>query len=64
MVTYLILIVNDERTSLLDASAIPHLAFASPKAFGLVHLLDISPGLNLLQEDMGLLGLVVGLNLV
>ena len=61
---YLILIVDNKRTTFLDTSTVPHLALASPEALGLVYLLNVSPGLDLLQKDVGFLGLVVGLNLV
>ena len=62
--SYLILIVDNKRTTFLNTSAIPHLAFACPKALRLVYLFDVGPGFDLLQEDMGFLGLVVRLDLV
>ena len=61
---YLILIIDDERSTLLNATTVPHLALASPESLGLVHLFNISISLDLLQENVGFLGLVVGLDLV
>ena len=61
---YLILIIDDERSTLLNATTVPHLALASPESLGLVHLFNISISLDLLQENVGFLGLAVGLDLV
>merc|ERR1719209_2351492 len=60
----LVLIVNNERSKLLDTSSVPQLSLASPHAPGGVHLSHISPGLVLPQEHHGLLGLGKGLYLV
>ena len=61
---YLILIEDDEGTFLHDTLPIPHFTLASPEPLGLVDLLNIGIGLAFLQENMGLLGFGVGLDLV
>merc|ERR1712083_1020315 len=60
----LILIVDDERSQLLDTSPVPQLPLTSPHTPGGVHLGHIGPGLVLPQEHHGLLGLGEGLDLV
>lgn len=60
----LVAVVDDQGAQLLDTATVAHLALASTHPLGLVHLLDIIPSLDLLQEDHSLLGLGVGLNLV
>merc|ERR1719209_308908 len=60
----LILIVDDERSQLLDTSPVPQLSLTSPHTPGGVHLGHIGPGLVLPQEHHGLLGLGEGLDLV
>merc|ERR1719209_288145 len=60
----LILIVDDERSQLLDTSPVPQLTLTSPHTSGSVHLGHIGPGLVLPQEHHGLLGLGEGLDLV
>merc|ERR1719209_2799976 len=60
----LILIVDDERSQLLDTSPVPQLSLTSPHTSGGVHLGHIGPGLILPQEHHGLLGLGEGLDFV
>merc|ERR1719189_152487 len=60
----LILIIDDERSKLLDTPPVPQLTLASPHTSGGVHLGHIGPGLVLPQEHHGLLGLGEGLDLV
>lgn len=58
------MIVDDERSPLLDALPVPHFSLSGPKSLGFVNLFNIRPGLDPLQENMGILSLVVGLDLV
>merc|ERR1719209_33998 len=60
----LILIIDNQRSQLLDTSPVPQFTLASPHAPGGVHLGHIGPGLVLPQEHHGLLGLGEGLDLV
>merc|ERR1712217_447318 len=60
----LVLIVNNERSKLLDTSSVPQLSLASPHTPGGVHLGHIGPSLVLPQEHHGLLSLGKGLYLV
>jgi len=60
----LIFIVDDERSTLLDAPAVAHLSLSGPHPLGLVDLVNIVVGSGPLQEDLGLLGLGERLDLV
>ena len=62
---YLVGIVDDERSPLLDSPPVAHFALTSTKTLGLVDLFNISPGLDIAsEEDHGLLGLGEALDLV
>ena len=61
---YLILIEDDKGTFLHDTFPVPHFTLASPESFGFVDLVNILESLAFLQENVGFLGLGVGLNLV
>ena len=60
----LVLVIDNERSEVLHAAPVPHLALASAHALGPVDLLNIGPGLDAAEEDDGLLGLSVALDLV
>jgi len=60
----LILIVDDERSTLLDTPAVTHLSFSGPHPLRLVDLVNIVVSSGPLQEDLGLLGLGERLDLV
>ena len=60
----LVLIIDDEGTTLLEPPPVPQLALAGAGPLGLVHLVDIVVGLVPLEEDHGLLGLGESLDLV
>ena len=60
----LVVVVDDERASLLDSSPVPQLSLAGSHPPGGVHLGNISPGLAASQELHGLLGLLEALDLV
>jgi len=59
-----ILLKDDEGTESLDMSSVTHLAFASSDTLGFVHLLDVSPCLELLEEEDSLLGAFVILDVI
>ena len=61
---HLILIEDDKGTFLHDTFPVPHFTLASPESFGFVDLVNILESLAFLQENVGFLGLGVGLNLV
>ena len=61
---YLILIEDDKGTFLHDTFPVPHFTLASPESFGFVDLVNILESLAFLQENVGFLGLGVGLNFV
>ena len=62
---YLVVVVDDERSALLDAAPVAHLALAGTEALGLVDLLNVGPGLDVAPEEAdGLLGLGEALDLV
>ena len=48
----------------MDTSAVPHLSLAGAHPLALVDGFDVGPGLEPVQEDVGLLGLGVTLDLV
>ena len=60
----LVLVVDDERSPLLEAPPVPQLSLSSPHPLGLVDLVDVVMGLVPLQEDHGLLGLGESLDTV
>jgi len=60
----LILIIDDERSALLDTPAVTHLSLSGPHPLRLVNLVNIVVCPGPLQEDLGLLGLGERLNLV
>jgi len=60
----LVLVIDDKRSTLLDAPAVTHLSLSGPHPLGLVDLVDVVVGPVPLQEDHGLLGLGKGLDLV
>ena len=61
---YLVLIVDDERSQLEYPAPVAHLSLSGAHALGLVHLVDVIPGLDAPHEDVSLLGLGVRLDLV
>ena len=63
-VTYLVLIVDYEGTTLLNPLPVPHFTFASPKSLGLINLFNIRPGLDLIEENVGFLSFLVRLDLI
>lgn len=62
--THLILVVDDERSELLDAPPVPHLSLSGPHSLGLVDASDVSVGAVAAKELDGLTGLGQGLDLV
>jgi len=60
----LILIIDDERSALLDTPAVTHLSLSGPHPLGFVDLVNIVVSPGPLQEDLGLLGLGERLNLI
>ena len=64
LIIYLVLVENDKRSFLHDTFPVPHFTLASPESFGFVDLVNILESLAFLQENVGFLGLGVGLNLV
>jgi len=60
----LIFVINDERSTFLDTPAVTHLSLSGPHPLRLVNLVDVIVSPGPLQEDLGLLGLGKGLNLV
>ena len=60
----LVLIIDDEGTTLLEPPPVPQLALAGSGPLGLVHLVNIVVCLVPLEEDHGLLGLGKSLDLV
>jgi len=60
----LILVINNERSQLLNSSPVSELALAGPHPASGVHLGYVGPGVGLSQEDDGVLGLGVALDLV
>merc|ERR1719273_2564326 len=60
----LILVINNERSQLLNSPPVSELALASPHPASGVHLGNVRPGVGLSQEDDGVLGLGVALDLV
>jgi hypothetical protein len=60
----LILAVNDEGTTTLDASSVTHFTNTSAVAAGFVYLLNVIPDLQSAEEGDSLLGLVIGLDVV
>ena len=60
----LVLIIDDEGTTLLEPPPVPQLALAGTGPLGLVNLVDIVVSLVPLEEDHGLLGFGESLDLV
>ena len=59
------MIVDDKGSTFLNSPPVAHLSFSGAKSLGLVHLLNVSPALDIpLEEDHGFLGLGEALNLV
>jgi len=60
----LVLLVDDGWATLHDATTVTHLTLTGTESLGGVHLLDILPGVDLLEDAHGLLGLLDLLDLV
>lgn len=61
---YLVLIIDNERSTFLDASPVPHLSLAGTESLAFDNLINILKSLDPLEENVGFLGLGVGLDLV
>lgn len=59
-----ILVIDDERSELLNASPVPQLSLDSSHPAGGVTFMNASQGANMTKEHHGVLGLLESLNLV
>jgi hypothetical protein len=59
-----VLVVDDEWSAFHDTATVPHLSLAGTEALRRVHLLDVVPGLELLEDLDGVLGVLELLDLV
>ena len=64
MVYYLVLIIYHQWSSLHNPSSIPHFSLSCSHSLCFADLVNIVVGLGTLQQNVSLLGLGVGLNLV
>ena len=59
------MVIDDKGSTFLNPPPVAHLSFSSAESLRLVHLLNVSPALDIpLEEDHGFLGLGEALNLV
>ena len=61
---YLVLIIYHQWSSLHNSSSVPHFSLSCSHSLCFADLVNIVVGLGALQQNVSLLGLGVGLNLV